>query len=73
MNLIPALLFVKTWVASRVAERDETGATAVEYGMLVGLIAAILVTTIGLLGGEILGAFDHVVDSLTGSNIPAAD
>ena len=35
------------------AERDEDGATAVEYGLLVALIAAVIVTVVGLLGVEI--------------------
>ena len=32
------------------AERDENGATAVEYGLLVALIAAVIVATVVLLG-----------------------
>ena len=32
------------------AERDENGATAVEYGLLVALIAAVIVATVALLG-----------------------
>ena len=35
----------------------ERGATAVEYGLLVALIAAIIITTVGLLGQKILAAF----------------
>ena len=32
------------------AKRDERGATAVEYGLMVALIAAVIVATVGLLG-----------------------
>ena len=67
MNLSPTIQYLRAWLGSRVADRDETGATAVEYGMLVALIAAILVAVIGLLGDEIFGAFADVVDALNGS------
>ena len=46
--------------------REERGATAVEYGLLVGLIAVAIITTVGLLGGELNGLFDQVVDTLPG-------
>ncbi len=41
-------LFVKHFVLG--AERDEKGATATEYGLLVGLIALIIVAGVGLFG-----------------------
>jgi pilus assembly protein Flp/PilA len=44
--------------------RNEQGATAVEYGMLVALIAAIIVTVVGTLGGQISTAFQTIVDAL---------
>lgn len=31
--------------------RDEEGATAIEYGLIVGLIAVVLVATLALVGG----------------------
>jgi pilus assembly protein Flp/PilA len=45
-------------------KREEKGATAVEYGLLVALIAAIIVATVALLGQSILGAFTTVNDAL---------
>ncbi len=42
------------------AERGERGATAVEYGMLVALIAAVIVVAVGLLGGYINTAFGKI-------------
>jgi pilus assembly protein Flp/PilA len=42
----------------------EEGATAVEYGLLVALIAAIIVGIVGTLGGQILQAFTDVSDAL---------
>jgi pilus assembly protein Flp/PilA len=45
------------------AERkDERGATAVEYGLLVALIAAVIVGIVVTLGTQILAAFTTVSD-----------
>lgn len=43
---------------------DENGATAVEYGMMVALIAAIIVGTVTTLGTKILGAFTTITNAL---------
>lgn len=45
------------------ANRDR-GATAVEYGLIVALIAAVIVATVALLGGEIEDAFDAVLQAI---------
>ena len=44
--------------------RGERGATAVEYGMLVALIAAVIVGTVVLLGEDILAAFETIEGEL---------
>jgi pilus assembly protein Flp/PilA len=44
--------------------REERGATAVEYGLLVALIAAVIVTVVATLGTKIQGAFQTVVNAL---------
>ena len=46
-------------------ERDEKGATAVEYGLLVGLIAVAIIVTVGLLGGQLNTLFQRIVTALT--------
>ncbi len=43
--------------------RGEEGASAVEYGLLVALIAAVIVVAVLLLGGVVKGAFQ---DTKTG-------
>ena len=43
--------------------KDE-GATAVEYGIMVALIAAIIVLVVTTLGTQIQAAFQTVVDAL---------
>ncbi|NPC43537.1 Flp family type IVb pilin [Nocardioides sp. zg-1230] len=47
-----------------VGRDEEKGATAVEYGLMVALIAAIIVATVALLGQAILGAFNTVLAEL---------
>lgn len=44
--------------------RDERGATAVEYGLLIALIAAVIVGVVALLGDDIAGAFDSTNDEI---------
>jgi pilus assembly protein Flp/PilA len=52
------------WVALRTKARDEGGATAVEYGLLVALIAAIIVIVVALLGQKVSGAFSSVESAI---------
>ena len=44
--------------------KDEEGATAVEYGLLVALIAAVVVGLVGTLGTTIKKAFQDIVTAL---------
>ena len=46
--------------------RDEEGASAVEYGLIIGLIAVALVVVLGLLGGGLNTMFTRVKDCVTG-------
>jgi len=43
---------------------SEKGATAVEYGLLVALIAAVIVGVVGLLGTAVQGAFQTVLNAM---------
>ena len=45
--------------------REETGATAVEYGLIVGLIAVVIIAAVILLGTNLKGMFDTVNTKLT--------
>ena len=40
--------------------KDESGATAIEYGLIAALIAVVLVTALGTLGKNLSGTFDKV-------------
>jgi pilus assembly protein Flp/PilA len=46
------------------AIRDDRGATAVEYGLMVGLIAVVIITVVGLLGKQVSTLFQSVVTAL---------
>jgi pilus assembly protein Flp/PilA len=42
----------------------EKGATAVEYGIMVALIAVVIIAAVNIIGGNLNGAFDSVGDTL---------
>ena len=46
--------------------RDEDGASAVEYGLLVAAIAAVIVIIVFLLGGLIKNAFSKTCGAISG-------
>ena len=45
-------------------QRDEKGATAVEYGLMVALIAVITIAAVALLGTNLSGIFNKVATSV---------
>ncbi|HEY3948675.1 Flp family type IVb pilin [Phenylobacterium sp.] len=44
--------------------KDESGATAIEYGLIAALVAVVLVTALTALGGQLSTTFNSVADSL---------
>jgi len=50
-----------------IAKRDEDGASAVEYGLLVAAIAAVIVIIVFTLGGFVKNAFSNTCNAI-GSN-----
>ena len=44
--------------------RDERGATAVEYGLMVGLIAVVIIAVVTTLGKNVSGLFNTVATSV---------
>jgi pilus assembly protein Flp/PilA len=42
----------------------ERGATAVEYGLMVALIAIVIIVAVALLGGNLSGLFNKVAGSV---------
>lgn len=47
--------------------RDEEGASAVEYGLILGLIAVAIIVVLGLIGGNLDAKFDSVCAAVKGS------
>jgi len=44
--------------------KDEEGATAVEYGLMVALIAVVIIAAVTLLGGRLQNIFNNVAETL---------
>ncbi|GAA4026483.1 hypothetical protein GCM10023063_04160 [Arthrobacter methylotrophus] len=57
--------------ASRI-RRDEKGATAVEYGIMVALIAVVIIVAVTALGGTVKDTFTQVQCSVSGKTTYAA-
>ena len=70
MNAISAYLTTLVFVAQQRLGKATKGATAVEYGLLVALIAAVIITVVGLLGSSIQAAFQKVLDGVNGAVTP---
>ncbi|MBB1032143.1 Flp family type IVb pilin [Dietzia sp. SLG310A2-38A2] len=54
-------------VNDRFEDRKDRGATAVEYGLMVGLIAVVIIAVVGFLGQDLQGLFQSVRDGLAGA------
>ena len=48
----------------RLEGRNDRGATAVEYGLLVGLIAVVIIVGVTLLGTKLLALFNNIAGKL---------
>ena len=51
----------------RVRSDEAKGATAVEYGIMVALIAVVIIITVTAIGGRLNGVFTTVLTSLPGA------
>lgn len=58
-------MFTKLYCAFAARMKSEEGATAVEYGVMVALIAVAIILTVTALGGELNRLFTLVVTKLT--------
>ncbi|HVQ18075.1 MAG TPA: Flp family type IVb pilin [Actinomycetes bacterium] len=55
-------------INARLAKMDERGASAVEYGLLVAGIAAVIVAVVFLLGKTLNGVFTSTNSSISSGN-----
>jgi len=59
-------MLTKLYVRTRNLMDSDEGATAVEYGVMVALIAAVIVGIVAILGEQIADAFQTIVTELGG-------
>jgi pilus assembly protein Flp/PilA len=55
------------FVQDRFEGRKDRGATAVEYGLMVGLIAVVIIAAVILLGTKLDAMFDKINTALAGA------
>ena len=48
--------------------RDESGATAIEYGLIAALISVVIIAAITLVGSNLSGVFGSVASSLSSAS-----
>jgi pilus assembly protein Flp/PilA len=56
--------FVSGWLVARLNLKSEVGATAVEYGLMVALIAAVIIAAVAVLGTQTSDTFQCTSDSI---------
>ena len=56
--------YLRIMLNARLAKMDERGASAVEYGLLVAGIAAVIVGIVFILGDNLQAAFQSTNDSI---------
>ena len=44
--------------------RNESGATAIEYGLIAGLIAVVIIAAVTAVGGDVTAAFQAIANRL---------
>jgi pilus assembly protein Flp/PilA len=57
--------YLRIMIDARISKMDERGASAVEYGLLVAGIAAVIVAIVFLLGGTLSGVFNKTNSSIS--------
>ncbi|GAA2172270.1 hypothetical protein GCM10009784_02040 [Arthrobacter parietis] len=69
--LVAFLADAKSTIKAR-TNRDETGATAVEYGIMVALIAIAIIVAVTLLGTQLTNTFKGAACTMSGKTFTAA-
>ena len=64
--MLELIVKLQTWMALRRAQIDEHGATAVEYALMVGLIAVAIIAAVSQLGKKVKGTFNTISNTLPG-------
>ncbi|HNB26056.1 MAG TPA: Flp family type IVb pilin [Alphaproteobacteria bacterium] len=54
----------------RKLRRCESGATAIEYGLIAGLISVVIIASVTITGNELVNVFTRITDAL--QSVPPA-
>ena len=65
MNAISAYLTTLVFVAQQRLGKATKGATAVEYGLLVALIAAVIIAAVTAFGTQLSAVFTNITKNIT--------
>lgn len=66
------LNYLTAMFVAKKAEMDERGASAVEYGLLIAGIAALIVAIVFIFGGALNDIFQETCDDVTASSTAAS-
>ena len=61
------------FIEARLTKKDERGASAVEYGLLIAGIAALIVVAVFALGPIVRDAFETTCDVIASNATPSSD
>jgi pilus assembly protein Flp/PilA len=62
--MLQSLITLQSFVADRVEAGKDRGATAVEYGLMVALIAIVIIAAVTLLGGNLRDLFQQAATTI---------
>lgn len=65
--------FIQMRESIRAFLKEKDGASAIEYAIIAGLIAVVIIAGATILGGEISDIFDRIGKTLEGMEIPDPD
>ncbi|WP_243373468.1 Flp family type IVb pilin [Microvirga solisilvae] len=51
--------------------KNESGATAIEYGLIAALIAVVIIGALTMAGSELTTTFENITNNLKAANKPA--
>ena len=51
----------------RKLRKDENGATAIEYGLIAGLISVVIITAVSTVGSQLQAVFTYIGSTLGGA------
>jgi pilus assembly protein Flp/PilA len=60
--MLQMIVSLQNWFSDR--SSDERGATAVEYGLMVALIAVVIIVAVSLLGKNLSQIFDNTANTI---------